>query len=141
MADGCTFDQQAVAAELQRVASRNPGGRPVSAETAVAWREPSGTVVKLSYGGCVDLGVELEVTDATETGAALEQSVLAALGKYWSQPLATALENALREGNVQRTVVGETTTIEISQDPVESFPFEVTIILEPGRASVSWQEG
>lgn len=137
LAGGCTFDQQGVASELHRIASRNPGFEPVTGEAAVEWHEASGSTVKVAYGGCVDLGAEILVqAPADSTRRPSTEDLIVAIERYWSAPAAQAVRAAIEAGQAIRTSEGDCTVIEVS--PSDEFPFGATIRFEPQEASISW---
>ena len=138
--EDCTFDQQGVAAELQRVASANPGFTPVPGMSAVEWREPSGATVRLAYGGCVDLGVQIRLDAAPGAPHPLStRELLGAVARYWSGSTARAVEAELRAGRFTRTSEGGATVIELGVG--DAFPFGATLRIDARQASLAWTAG
>lgn len=139
-ADQCDFDQAAVAQHLATKAQKVPGSKRISS-TELLWAEASGRTVQISYGGCVDLGVEVSISKPAGLGAPLSQNDLVrAVARYWSTTDAELLAGALAggRGNVQAN--GKARVIEFGRDVSDAFPFGFTVSLAPDHVWVSWQE-
>jgi len=132
----CTFDQTGVRAALLEIAARHPGFQRDDAAHAVFWHEPSGRTVTLSYGGCVDLGVDIGIKapDGPHPGPTLDE-LLAAVRNYWSARAADAITTILASGSVHQEQEGDTILIEAGR-----FPHNFEIRLEAREASIGWQE-
>jgi hypothetical protein len=134
----CTFDQKVVASELQLMARRHPGYRMVAGGSAVEWAQRSGYTVRLSYGGCEDLGAEILVRgEKGERGPGM-QELIAAVSRYWSPAQARDLESALASGKLTRVVDGDTTFLEASGSVSSAFPLGFTIGFSKHEVSLSW---
>ena len=136
----CTFDPAGVAAQLAEKARRIAGARRVSA-SEFQWVDASGRTITLDYGGCVDLGVKVSVSQAHSEGFALGQAdLLHAVARYWSAVDARAMAAVL---------AGEPRTVHVRGDArIEvfgpgaggAFPLGLTISLADDDVSVWWQE-
>ncbi len=133
----CTFNQEAVSSELQRIASRNAGYTWVSGNSAVEWVERR-YKVRLSYGGCEDLGAEIRVERIDAARPVGTRQLIAALSRYWSATHARAVKEALASGKLTRSKEGDATLIEAAGSVSPAFPLGFTIELRDDRASVSW---
>ena len=138
--DQCDFDQAAVAQQLSTKAQKVPGSKRISS-TEFLWAEASGRTVRISYGGCVDLGVEVSMSKPAGLGAPLGQDDLVrAVARYWSANDAKFLAEALAGGQGEVQANGEIRVIEFGRDASDAFPFGFTVSLAPNHVWVSWQE-
>lgn len=138
--DPCDFDQAAVAQQLSMKAHNVPGSRRISS-TELLWAEASGRTVQISYGGCVDLGVEVSISKPAGLGAPLGQDDLVrAVARYWSATDARLLAEALAGGRGEVQANGKVRVIEFGRDDSEAFPLGLTVSLAPNHAWVSWKE-
>lgn len=133
----CTFDQTGVASELQRIARRNPGYRSIPREHAVEWVAPP-YKVRLSLGGCVDLGAEVRIVRTSATAPLTTEQLIAAVARYWSAERADAVQAALASGKLSQSRHGTTTHLEASD--AAAFPFGFTIEHGLDEMTLSWQE-
>lgn len=134
----CTFDQKAVASELQHMARRHPGYRIVAGGSAVELAHRGGYKVRLSYGGCEDLGAEVLVRGEKGKPGPGMQELISAVSRYWSPTQARDLESALASGKLTRVVDGDTTFLEASGSVSSAFPLGFTISLSKYQVSLSW---
>jgi hypothetical protein len=138
--DRCDFDQAAIAQQLSTKAQKVPGSRIISS-TELLWAEASGRTVRISYGGCVDLEVEVAISKPAGPGAPLSQDDLVrAVARYWSTADAKSLAGALAAGHGEVQANGEVRVIEFDRDVSDAFPFGFTVSLAPNHAWVSWKE-
>ncbi|RXR04283.1 hypothetical protein [Pseudoxanthomonas composti] len=135
----CTFDQKGVASELERIARRNPGYRALPGESAVEWKTPT-YKVRLSLGGCEDLGAEVRVVRTSASVPLTTEQLIAAVARYRSADRASAVRAALASGKLVRSVDGTTTYLEASEFASPAFPLGFTIEQGPDEIALSWQE-
>lgn len=138
--DHCDFDQAAVAQQLLTKAHKVPGSKKVSSAEFL-WAEDSGRTVQVSYGGCVDLGVEVSISKPAGLGAPLsEDDLIRAVARYWSTTDAEFLAEALAGGRGEVQANGKARVIEFGRDVSDAFPFGFTVSLASNHVWVSWQE-
>ena len=136
----CTFDQAGVAAQLSAKAGRVKGAKKIS-PTEFKWDEPFGRTVSIGYGGCMDLGAEVSVSNSGHSGKPLNQSdLLRAVARYWSSATAKGLASALAGSQGTGHVEGKARVVEFGPSVSEAFPAGFTVSIAPDHVSVSWQE-
>lgn len=137
--EDCDFDQAYLAKRMEQIAARVPGG---SAEGGRAtWRLPSGEIVRVAYGGCVDLGASVEVTNARgvklSTREATER-LLHVVSRFWSERDSRNIAAAFAGGRFSTTRKEEGGWL-VEAPANEEFPFGVTLEISDSKASVAWR--
>ena len=134
----CTFDQEGTASELQKIARRNPGYKNIPDTSGVEWVK-HGYTIRLTFGGCADLGASVRVSRNESTKPLGVKQLIRAVSRYWSPSQARAARAVLVSRKFTRQIIDDSTSyLELSGPVSDEFPFGFTIELRENEAVLYW---
>lgn len=138
--EDCDFDQAYLAKRIEQIAARVPGGS-VDKDGRATWRLPSGEIVRVAYGGCVDLGTSIEVANVRNARLSTREAterLLHVVSRFWSEGDSRDIAAALADGRFSTTSKQEGGWLfEVPSN--NEFPFGFTLEISGSKASVAWQ--
>lgn len=138
--EDCDFDQAYLAKRIEQIVAHVPGGSSDKNGRAT-WRLPSGEIVRVAYGGCVDLGVSIEVANARGVKLSTREAVerlLHVASMFWSERDSLDIAAVLADGGFSTTPKQEGGWL-FEAPPNEEFPFGFTLEISDSKASIAWQ--